>query len=178
MGDFINVNERSHSVPWTFSFSSVLVRGVYARASLERWKRDSRETRTAASRVSRFQSPLGPKKGRLLVIYPIVQFDPTRTQSDDRSPNGWMSVGKGVKVLALVVKSVVCFRSCFLCAIDVPRRTLFWTTKGINASTAGSRLSTPSLLLVGFIPCKRALIYCDRRAQQNFHRSLSYPSPL
>ena len=65
------------------------------------------------------------KKGRLPVVYPIVQFDPTRTQSDARSPNGWMNGGKGFKVLALVVKSVVCCRSCFLCAIDVPRRTLF-----------------------------------------------------
>ena len=65
------------------------------------------------------------KKGRPLVVCPIVQFDPTRTQSDDRSPNGWMNGGKGFKVLALVVKSVLCCRSCFLCAIDVPRRTLF-----------------------------------------------------
>lgn len=128
------------------------MREVHARLSFERWNRESRETRTAASPASRFQSPLGLKKGRLPVVYPIVQFDPTRTQSDARSPNGWMNGGKGFKVLALVVKSVVCCRSCFLCAIDVPRRTLFWTTKGINVSTADSRLSTPSLPLVGFIP--------------------------
>ena len=133
------------------------MREVHTRSSFERSNRESRETRTVASPASRFQSPFGLKKrettrSSIRPEVPIVQFDPTRTQSDDRSPNGWMNGGKGFKVLTLVVKRVLCFRSCFLCAIDVPRRILFWTTKGINASTAGSRLSTPSLPLVGFIP--------------------------
>ena len=87
----------------SLSFSSDLVRGMHARASVERWSRETRETR-AASPVSRLQWRAWSllrvsgvkKKERLLVSLPQITRATTFVPSKIIYKNylNWLCIGR------------------------------------------------------------------------------------